>query len=488
MKTIKLFLFAIILLAAGNLYGKELYIGISEVDVTPDFPVALNGQFEVRVAYSAETPLKACILALESREGGQSLDFAIMVSCDLVAIHNNLRDKVREAVQAKIPGLDVSKIFLTATHTHTAPVCENDPNFSYQLPKEIDDNIEKYFNFFVGRVSDAIVEAWKKRETGSVSWGLSHAVVAYNRRATYADGSAAMYGDTKRPDFMGVEGLEEHDVNTLFFWNKSDQLMSLIVDVPCPSQLVEFLHVIHADYWHPVREKLKEKYGQKVTVLGWGGASGDHSPRPLYRNVAEERMIRLRNLSPLEEIARRIVAAVDESYETVKNEKQSDIPFVHKTKTLSLPWWKVTKAEYDQTLAERNQAQAKLGADPSLDGELTAYISWNDYVVKCYEEQQKGVNKRFDTEIHVLRIGDIAVCTNEFELFTDYSVRIQARSKALQTFVISFAGNAGYLPTARAIAGGGYSAVAQSCYVGPEGGQELVNQTLDIINSMFAEK
>ena len=33
------------------------------------------------------------------------------------------------------------------------------------------------------------------------------------------------------------------------------------------------------------------------------------------------------------------------------------------------------------------------------------------------------------------------LCTNEFELFTDYGIRIQARSKALQTFVIQLVGS-----------------------------------------------
>ena len=44
-----------------------------------------------------------------------------------------------------------------------------------------------------------------------------------------------------------------------------------------------------------------------------------------------------------------------------------------------------------------------------------------------------------EAEIHVLRIGDVAICTNQFELFTDYGIRIQARSNALQTFVVQLA-------------------------------------------------
>ncbi len=83
-------------------------------------------------------------------------------------------------------------------------------------------------------------------------------------------------------------------------------------------------------------------------------------------------------------------------------------------------------------------------------------------------------------EFNILRIGDIGICTNSFELFTDYGIQIKARSKALQTFIIQLAGPGMYLPTERAVKGGHYSAI-----VGPEGGEILVDSTLEILNSLW---
>ncbi len=37
---------------------------------------------------------------------------------------------------------------------------------------------------------------------------------------------------------------------------------------------------------------------------------------------------------------------------------------------------------------------------------------------------------------HVVRLGDAALVTAPFEIFTDYAIRIQARSKAVLTFVV----------------------------------------------------
>jgi hypothetical protein len=88
--------------------------------------------------------------------------------------------------------------------------------------------------------------------------------------------------------------------------------------------------------------------------------------------------------------------------------------------------------------------------------------------------------------VHVVRIGDIVMATNPFELYLDYGIRIKARSSATQTFLIQLSnGNYGYLPTSRSIAGGAYGAEPESTYIGPEGGQELVEETLNMIDNIM---
>jgi hypothetical protein len=63
---------------------------------------------------------------------------------------------------------------------------------------------------------------------------------------------------------------------------------------------------------------------------------------------------------------------------------------------------------------------------------------------------------------------------------------MRARSRSLQTFLVQLAaGYGGYLPTERAVAGGGYSAVPESGFVGPEGGQVLVDRTVDTLNGLW---
>ena len=112
-------------------------------------------------------------------------------------------------------------------------------------------------------------------------------------------------------------------------------------------------------------------------------------------------------------------------------------------------------------------------------------------------ERGKNVQKRFalqqsspnmPIEIHVIRLGEIAFATNPFELYLDYGIRIQELSRATQTFQIQKAGNSGtYLPSQRSVASGGYGSVPASTDIGPEGGDILVQWTVDTINKKFSD-
>jgi hypothetical protein len=234
---------------------------------------------------------------------------------------------------------------------------------------------------------------------------------------------------------------------------------------------------INADFWHPVREILRKRYGPDLHILGLTGASGDQSPRPMYRKAAEERMRKMRGLTRLEELARRIVNGWEEAYEGASEDNRSDVALRHKVQQIELPHRKVTEAE-----AAAARVQAAKYADNAA--QRWNYL-WNQRVIDRYEDQQANGIGMSPMELHVLRLGDVAITTNEFELFTDYGIQIKARSPAVQTFVVQLTGSAGYLPTERALCGGGYSAVIQSYRVGPNGGQVLVDRTVDAMKKLW---
>ena len=475
---------SLILLIASAAPAGELLVGAACADITPTQPVAISGQFHLRIAHKVATPLAANVVALSAGPADGGADAAVMVACDVISISTEVLRLVRQAVRKSLPDLDPMKIFLSGTHTHTAPVLRLG---KYAVPKTGVMQVSEYRAFFVERVADAIVRAWKARKPGSVTWGLSHAVVAYNRRTIYADGSAQMYGRTNKPEFRGLEGYEDHDIGTLFFRDAGGKLIALVVNVSCPSQEVESRTEINADFWHPVRQSLRKRHGKDLCVLGWTGASGDQSPHLMYRKAADERMRRLRGLTRVEEIARRIVHAVDEAHEAVQGDQQTHVPLVHKTETLRLPMRLVTQSEHAEAKTAVEREAASIARDPKADPRAYRRMKWHQVTVERFERQKTDPKPTYEMELHVVRIGDAVVCTNAFELFTEYGIRIKARSNALQTFVVQLAGPGTYLPTARAVRGGHYSAIVHSNLVGPEGGQILVDRTVKLINAAWRE-
>ncbi len=488
MKRIGWMICGIILCVNG--FASDLHIGTSEVDITPELPVALMGQFHLRIAQEANTPLKANVIALESRDGENGLDTVVFVSCDLVYITNQVWQKVREEVRRRIPGFSMNKIILSATHTHTSPVLTDEsdnPSFLYKLPDQGVTQVSDYRAFLVDEIATGIVEAWANRGKGKMSWGLDRAAIPYNRRVVYKDGEAVMYGNTVTPRFDNIEGYEDHDVHSLFFWDESDQLLGMTVEVACPAQEVEGNMEIDADYWHPVRERIKKQYGSGVVVAGWIGAAGDQSPHPIYRKKALERMRKLSNTSRMDDIANRIVEAINRTYDVVQKDKQDEVVLEHQARNIELPMRKVTVDEYLESRRISQEAAAEIARDPAKSDQLNTRMTWYGAIVKRYEAQKTNPNPQYETEIHVIRLGDVVVCTNQFELFTDFGLQMQARSKALQTIVVQLAGSGTYLPTSKAVRGGGYSAVCQSNAVGPEGGAILVEETLELINGMWED-
>lgn len=101
--------------------GSPMHVGCATGNITPDEPVALSGQRNVRISRKPATPIFASALAVESREGDAGLDQAIIVSCDLVAIRQGILEQVREKLAPRIPDFAIENLVLSATHTHTAP-------------------------------------------------------------------------------------------------------------------------------------------------------------------------------------------------------------------------------------------------------------------------------------------------------------------------------------------------------------------------------
>ncbi len=433
--------------------------------------MALAGQMHTRVSKSVHDPVTATALAIES--GGEQ---AVMVALDVVAIDKRLMDTLRARLKSALPEFDSRKLILNATHTHTAPEMREG---NYQIPAGVVTPSE-YIDFLTDKLSGAVVKAWQGRRPARFSSALAHAVIGYNRRSVFGDGRAVMYAKLDRPEFMGFEGYEDHAVELMFFWTPERKLTGIGVNVACPAQVVEGESYVSADFWDDARKELRSRYGQEVYVFPMISAAGDQSPHPQLRKAAEARMRERLGITETRQIALRIAHAVEEVYPAAAADVRTDAVFRHQVEELRLPVRKVTAADLEWAKSEIE----RLEKAPETQKNRFLLLKRARQVQARYREQDRVTE--FPMELHVIRLGDVALATNPFELFLDFGVRMKARSRAGQTFLVQLAcDSGGYLPTAKAVAAGGYGAEIASNKVGPEGGQVLVDRTVEVINSLF---
>lgn len=492
-------------------------IGWAEVDITPakGTKIGLSGQFFERITDEVESPVTVTAFALECGD-----DRMVIASCDLVGIGKNLHEMVKERVQAKYPELK-GKVITNAIHTHTSYVYNRkntDTGSALDVLKKLLPKGMEYkplvssdkmldpeiaLSFLAEKISLAVVSAWENRTEGYYAGAFGRAAVGMNRRVCYDDGTAKMWGDTNLANFEELEAGNDSGIEIIYTFDKDRELNGVIANVACPAQVVEHRNFISSDYWGKVKENLRKHFGRNIFVLGLCSAAGDLCPRDLIRwvnpetpiddpNIHREDYIERRadpsmfDISGLKVVGRRISGELIAVYEELdKSTLKNEGPFVHRTEEMVLPLRRVTITEYNEALEKiENYIEKNKGRAMTFEDNAKMHIYAG--TLARYKFQQK--NETFTEEIHIIRLGDMAMATNPFELFLNYGNKIRARSRAKQTFLIQLAcGADGYLPTAKAERGSHYSAYVSSGITGHEGGDILVRETLTLINGMFKE-
>lgn len=475
----------------------ELKIGWGQCDISPGRPVMLSGQFHRRVATVIKDPIIATVLGLEKADTK-----VLLVSCDLVGINADLLREIRVEISKVLPEIAPQAVIVSATHTHTAPVCidgryEQPGDPAVMTPTE-------YRQFVSHKIAEAAARAWESRAHGSVSRAFARAVVGHNRRASFLDGTGMMYANLSAAHFDAIEGFEDHSLNIIFTWDSEQELSGIVLNLPCPAQSTQTISEVSADFWHEIRIALRKQCGRDIPVLSQCAPAGDQSPEvQIYKKQAHEMLLHL-GRNECEEIGRRVSAAVMDVMPAAKAQIQKDPILVHIVEALPLPRRKVTDVEviHAQTMLEKLMKDPVYIDPETFDPTIReSFIKRNKNVIDRYENFEK--NPVLPMELHVLRLGDIAFCTSSFELYLDFGLRIGARSKAAQTFQVQLTcGYDGYLPSERAVrqkthpddleaalgSAHNYGASVGSNDVGPDGGQILVNRSVELITGLFRRK
>ena len=256
---------------ASGMSGKEGWqFGKAKVNITPMEPMWMSGYGgRDRVAEGKLTDLWAKVLVLKPKTG----DMAILITMDLVGIDQTLSDSIRKRLADEY-GVEVERIVLCCSHTHTGPVVGMNlaPLHYLQVERVHQAQIDKYAVWLKSQVIKSVSVAMKNLSSGSVSWGTGRCAVAVNRRNNR---EASVPSVRSRGELAGPT---DHDTPVLVIKDLDHRIQVIVFGYACHATVLSF-YQWSGDYPGYAQMALESRL-PGVQAMFWAGCGGDQNPLP----------------------------------------------------------------------------------------------------------------------------------------------------------------------------------------------------------------
>lgn len=424
--------------------------GTAWEEITPDRPLPLLGQMHVRLGQYTHDPLT--VNAVVFADGEQRV---ALLSIDVCLLPDGLVRSLQQAVAAAT-GLAPNTVILTATHTHVAPCTtsmlagEADPGFLQHLEQAI---------------VKAVQRALADLEPVALYAGRGYLEqMGWNRRGMRRDGSCHMYWGSWKEDFVGLEGPRDGEVGVIWATKADGQVKVIIPSFATHPNCVEGESYYSADLPGQVRRVLRATLGEAVGVVYLTGAAANTAPSIMENNLGNQQPWRGES-----GLVRSGLYLGGEILKVIANQ----------TTPMAAPG-----LHHDQT---------------ELQLSMRPWDSWADLTefggaMRTYFEQSQAdwptllrADNPVAVRLHVIRLGDAAICCNPAELYVEFGLAIKHRSPARVTLIAELSdGWCGYVPTPEAIRHGGYSATTNRyTRLLPEAGWIITETTHQMLRRVF---
>jgi putative membrane-bound dehydrogenase-like protein len=249
-----MFLSLLLLIIRPTLHGAELKVGTARVDITPTYPVRLNGFGGRRTeSEGVSQQIWAKALAIEDAQTGP----ALIVAIDNLGVPDYIHQELSRRLAGPL-GLKPERIALTATHTHTAPLLSRfTPTiFSVPIPPEHLAHVDRYTGELIDAMEQAALSAWKSRQPATLTYAIGQVTFAANRR-------------TKG-------GPVDHDLPVLAIRDKTGKLIAVYTSYAC--HCVTLSHNKISGDWAGYAQVAIEKAFPNAVAVTSVGCGADSNP------------------------------------------------------------------------------------------------------------------------------------------------------------------------------------------------------------------
>lgn len=231
-------------------------VGLARVDITPDYPIRLNG-FGGRRTESEGVTQQIWAKALAIRESKTNEPPIILLTVDSLGIREPMLNEVAKRLEQKA-GVTRDRIALTFTHSHTTPKVNgaSDTIFSTPIPPDHQEHIDRYTKELTDALERVSLAAIADLQPGTLSWAMGKVEFAKNRRTE--------------------GGPVDHDLPALFVKSPDGKIRAIYVTYAC--HCVTLSHnKISGDWAGYAQELIERKFPETVGMVSIGCGS-DSNP------------------------------------------------------------------------------------------------------------------------------------------------------------------------------------------------------------------
>lgn len=380
-------------------------IGVSKVDITPDYPVRMNG-FLVRKQESLgiRQPIWAKALAI-----GQGPETAVVITLDGLGIPAEITSQVAARLKEKT-GLSPERLSITASHSHTAPMINGcAPNiFGEPIPADAQSHIDRYTQEFTDKLVEVASVALAQRRDSTLHWGIGQATFAKNRR--------------------DKNGPFDHDLPTLVVRDLKNKVRMIYVSYACHCVTLSEPR-IGGDWAGYAQSQIEKRFPDAIAMTSVGCA-GDQNPQGGVMNdrfdVAQQQG---------EEIAAEVARLISHSLRPVSG----DITIANQQ--IQLPLDKLPTREEFEAKAKENTP--------------TGYFA---KVQLAKLDRGDKLREQIDYRIQTWSFGEsLAMVFLPGEVVSEYGLRLKNELDGRRVWVNAYANACPcYIPSEKVLKAGGY--------------------------------
>lgn len=403
-------------------------IGIAQVDITPDYPIRLNGYGSRSTESEGIVQhIWAKALAIGSDDDGP----VVMVSVENCGLPDEFTEDVSDRVEHKT-GISRENFVTCYTHTHSAPCLTNSAAFifSADITPQEQEKIDRYTRELSNWMETIVMEALTKRQPSRLAWNIGELSFAKNRRTE--------------------GGPVDHSLPVMQILNADGKLRAVWASYACHcTTLGGSDNHICGDWAGYAQEEIQKSYPD-VTAFITIGCGADANPESRMRPMPEGKQ---------EVFETRLAYAKEHG-------KSLAIEVEHQLEREATIITNVPKGVFERVnlpfdeLPTRKEWEEKASQGGAIGYHAKKHLEML--------EDGQAIKTEISYPIQAWTFGDeLAIVFLASEVVVDFSHRLKREFDAARLWVGAYA-NAfpGYIPSERVLAEGGYEGGGAMIYFG----------------------